>query len=369
MHIKVALFFQSLARAGGGAEKQLIWLANTLQKRGFEVVLISWDSPMAASFYTLPTGVKWHKLGFEHGLRDKFRRLYRLTKLLRNENITTLIGFVVANNKVLILSGLVAGVKMVASERNSPEIYKIKNRLLGRWLTYFSLIPFDKITVQFEEFASGYPRFLKSRIVAIANPIFEVESQAKPGDPQKDRFKMLFVGRFDRIQKQPSLLIDAFHSISNNHQNWELTMIGDGDERQVLENQISNLGLQEKIKLLRSKPDISDFYREADLFVIPSLWEGSPNALAEAMAYGLPAIGFEVDGVKHLIKNNRTGWLCPAVNTSDLAETLAIALRSTCSFKEFGQTARDITKTHAEGVIGQHWFNLLKSLEGWHDRK
>ena len=145
-------------------------------------------------------------------------------------------------------------------------------------------------------------------------------------------------------------------------------MIGDGDERHVLENQIINLDLQDKIKLLRSKPDISDVYREADLFVIPSLWEGSPNALAEAMAYGLPAVGFEVDGVKHLIKNNRTGWLCPAVNSSDLAKTLAIALRSTCNFKEFGQTARDITKTHSERVIGQHWCSLLLYPEGWHDR-
>ena len=368
MHNKVALFFQSLARTGGGAEKQLIWLASTLQKCGFEVAVISWDSPEATSFYVLPTGVTWHKLGFKSGPVDKLRRLYRMTKLLREENIKTLIGFVVANNKVVILSGLLAGVRMVASERNSPEIYKIKNRTLTRWLAYLSLLTFDKITVQFEEFASGYPSFLRNRIVAIANPIFEVEGQAKPGDPQKDRFKMLFVGRFERIQKQPSLLIDAFHSIANHHQNWDLLMIGDGDERQVLENQIINLDLQEKIKLLRSKPDISDVYCEADLFVIPSLWEGSPNALAEAMAYGLPAIGFEVDGVKHLIKNKRTGWLCPAVTTSDLAKTLAIALRSTRNFTEFGQTARDITKTHSEGEIGQHWCSLLLNLEGRHDR-
>ena len=368
LYNKVALFFQSLARTGGGAEKQLIWLASALQKCGFEVAVITWDSPEATSFYDLPTGVTWHKLGFKSGLSDKIHRLYRMTKLLRQENIKTLVGFVVANNKVVILSGLLAGVKMIASERNSPEIYKIKNRTFSRWLAYLSLLTFDKITVQFEEFASGYPSFLRSRIVAIANPIFEVKCLAKPGDPQKDRFKMLFVGRFDRIQKQPSLLIDAFHSLADQHQNWELVMIGDGDERQVLENQIINLGLQDKIKLLRSKPDISDVYCQADLFVIPSLWEGSPNALAEAMAYGLPAIGFEVDGVKHLIKNNRTGWLCPAINTSDLAKTLAIALRSTCNFKEFGQTARDITKTHSEGVISQHWCNLLLYLEGWHDR-
>ena len=74
------------------------------------------------------------------------------------------------------------------------------------------------------------------------------------------------------------------------------------------------------------------------------------------MAYGLPAIGFEVDGVKHLIKTIALVGYAQQ-STSDLAKTLAIALRSTCNFKEFGQTARDITKTHSEGVISQHWCN------------
>ena len=60
------------------------------------------------------------------------------------EKIGTLVGFLAANNKVLIASGLIAGVKMVASERNSPQIYRIKYRTAGRWMAYLSLLAFDR---------------------------------------------------------------------------------------------------------------------------------------------------------------------------------------------------------------------------------
>lgn len=360
---KIALYFQSLARAGGGAEKQLIWLATSLQKRDFDVVVITWDASDATSFYPLPDGVTWHKLDFKPGLFDKVRRLYRLTKLLREEKIKTLVGFVVANNKVFILSGLMSGVKMVASERNSPQIYRIKNRLAGRWMAYLSMLAFYRITVQFGDFVDGYPRFLRRRIVAISNPIFQVNSRADPGEPTKRLFRMLFVGRFDRTQKQPGILLDAFCSLAPDHQDWELIMLGDGDEKVALTNQVIELGLQDQITLLPSQPDIGDFYQTADLFVIPSLWEGSPNALSEAMAYGLPAVGFEVDGVKQLIEHKRTGWLCPAIGTTEFAQTLTNAMQAKSQFREFGQRARDITKAYSEDSIGQSWNDLILSLE------
>ena len=363
MHNKVALFFQSLARTGGGAEKQLIWLASSLKRSGFEVSVITWDEPDATSFYTLPAGITWHKLGFRVGLPDKIRRTYQLAKLLRKEKIGTLVGFLAANNKVLIASGLIAGVKMVASERNSPQIYRIKYRTAGRWMAYLSLLAFDRITVQFEDFVAGYPRFLRRRIIFMPNPIFRVNGQANPGDQSKTLFKMLFVGRFEHIQKQPGLLIDAFHSIARHHQHWELIMIGDGEEKNILENKIKKLGLEDRIKLLPSQPSIGDIYRQADLFVIPSLWEGSSNALCEAMAHGLPAVGFEVDGVKQLIKNNRSGWLCPTINATEFAKTLTIALRSKALFKEFGKTASETAKTYSEDDICQLWTKLLLSIE------
>ena len=79
-------------------------------------------------------------------------------------------------------------------------------------------------------------------------------------------------------------------------------MIGDGEEKNILENKIKKLGLEDRTNYCH-RNGIGDIYRQADLF-IPSLWEGSSNALCETMAHGLPAVGFEVDGKKQLIENN-----------------------------------------------------------------
>ena len=103
---RVALYFHSLAGKGGGAEKQLVWLANALMNHGHTVHIITWDTSEAESFYPFPKGVEWHRLGFDRGILDKFRRLKQLRAVLKKHNIQTLIGFVMANNKVLILGCL-----------------------------------------------------------------------------------------------------------------------------------------------------------------------------------------------------------------------------------------------------------------------
>ena len=269
----VALYFHSLAGKGGGAERQLLKLAKALLRYGYMVHIITWDTSDAKSFYAIHEKIKWHKLGFNTGIIDKFRRLGRLATLLRKNKIRTLIGFVMANNKVVILASLLAGVDLVGAERNGPQMYRIKYHILGRFLNFVSLAACKKITIQFDDFRKGYPSFLQSRLVTIHNSISCTPRQAPPRAKEKQHYKMLFVGRFDRIQKQPAMLLDAFAQICGEKQNWSLVMVGDGPDRENLEGQIAKLGLNDKVTLIPSRPDLSNVYKNADLFVIPSLWE------------------------------------------------------------------------------------------------
>ena len=89
----------------------------------------------------------------------------------------------------------------------------------------------------------------------------------------------------------------------------DLKIIGDGEARADLIRLLKNSKIQDRVTLLPSTLDIDSIYIESDLFVIPSLWEGCPNSLAEAMSHGLPAVGFNVDGVKQLIKHQKLAGL------------------------------------------------------------
>ena len=139
-------------------------------------------------------------------------------------------------------------------------------------------------------------------------------------------------------------------------------MVGDGPDRENLEGQIAKLGLNDKVTLIPSRPDLSNVYKNADLFVIPSLWEGSPNALAEAMAHGLPAIGFKVDGVQQLIQHNQTGWLSPEISTEALASTLSIAMKDIHLFESFGRRAKTSANVYKDSEIFKEWRKLIMSL-------
>ena len=357
----IGIYFQSLSGKGGGAERRLICLARALSDQGHNIHIITWDEHHDNSFFPLPKSVSWHKLGASAGFIGKLQRTIRLSKVLKYFDIKLLIGFVMANNKVVILSAILSSTKLVAAERNSPIIYHIKHRFFGRWMNFLSLLACDHIVVQFESFKAGYPVFLRDRTSVIPNPIFPSKNQAKPGSSKKKSFHMLFLGRLESLQKQPEMLIRAFAKIAKSNPKWNLLMVGDGDAQNSVKILIERTGLTGRIKLLPSRLKVSSLYEKADLFVIPSLWEGSPNSLTEAMAHGLPAVGFDVDGVRQLIKPHVTGWIAPDINETALSKTLSEAINKPNQLAQFGKAAKKITHSHKEKIIYGLWQKLVES--------
>ena len=359
----VGIYFHSLAGKGGGAERQLISLSSALAERGHVVHVITWDENADKSFYPFPNAVSWHKLGSETGLIGKLKRLRRLITVLKNHQIKDLIGFIVANNKVVMLGALISGTKLIAAERNGPMLYHIKHTLISRWINFLSLLTCHRIILQFNDFKDGYPKFLHSRIDIIQNPIFPSEDRANPGLSEKKNFQILFVGRLDPVQKQPAMLINAFARVAMNHPNWNLKIVGDGEAHETLKKLIHNTGLTSRIKLVPSTLTIKTLFMESDLFVIPSLWEGSPNSLAEAMAHGLPAVGFDVDGVKQLIQHNITGWIVPTIDQVALSNTLVQAMSAPKHLAKLGNEAQKATLLQTASVTYARWHKLITSAD------
>ncbi|EHI48734.1 glycosyltransferase [SAR116 cluster alpha proteobacterium HIMB100] len=355
----VALYFSSVCGRAGGAEKQLILLSQNLSSTGHNVHIITWDNCDDLPFYKIPENIFWHKLGTHSCRFNKFVRLLRLIKTLRQHKIKTLIGFVVANNKVVILSALLSNAQLIAAERNGPSLYNIKYSFIGRWMCYLSLLFCKQVILQFESFRTGYPKFLHKKIRIIRNPIFAQRSQALPGASHKNNHQMLFVGRLDPIQKQPKMLLNAFISLSEIFPDWRLKIIGDGEARNCLIRCASESKVSDRISILPSRLDVSRLYLEADLFVIPSLWEGCPNSLTEAMAHGLPAIGFDVDGVNELIEHKKTGWIVSDMTEDELALSLQDAMSNKEQLAKMGRAAKARALAQNEKMIYHQWHRLI----------
>ncbi|MCA9181873.1 MAG: glycosyltransferase, partial [Planctomycetales bacterium] len=281
-------------------------------------------------------------------------------------NVKVLIGFVMSGDRTVYAATKLAGAKLVVAERNAPEMYSFRYRPFQRWLTFRLLGLADRITVQLESFTAGYPRRLHNRMVAIPNPVPSPHSFARPNVADASgRLTVLAISRLDPVQKRVGYLLAAFARIAQRFPDWRLRIIGDGPEKAALLRRIDDFGLASRVRIEPSTPDVFDAYVQSHLFAIPSLWEGFPNALAEAMSHGLPAVGFaQAAGVSELIGSDG-GWLAVGLNDEvALAAALASAMADGEERLRRGRRATQRMSQFAPDQQFDCWETLLRSLTG-----
>jgi glycosyltransferase involved in cell wall biosynthesis len=291
------------------------------------VTLLTFERPDKASFYPVPTSVEHvrvDQLG-GYGLQRVFQimaraRLMRRTVKTRTPDVV--VTFMVGINVTALVSCLGLGVPIVVSERIDPSGHDIsRTKKLTRSCTY----PLARlIVVQTSRVASYFSPSLQPKIRIVGNAVVPapVTAQAVAVDGNS-RKRIVAVGRCDP-QKGFDRLIDAFALIADDYPDWDAVIVGDGPERLQLEDRVRRRGLKARINITGFVSDVYQELSAAQLIAFPSRNEGFPNALAEGLAVGLPAVGYMgVSGVEDLIIEGTTGLL---VDQEDDIAGLARAL-------------------------------------------
>lgn len=140
-----------------------------------------------------------------------------------------------------------------------------------------------------------------------------------------DKWKLLVVGRLVR-QKGLEYLVEAVDELVNKHGfNLKCYIVGTGCEENKLKNLTIQKNLHERFKFLGHIPwgeELFDIYRGNDLFILPSLTEGFPKTIFEAMAFGLPVIATDVGGISGIIKHKFNGMLIAPKSSDALVDTI-----------------------------------------------
>lgn len=356
----------SLDRMAGGLEKNIILLANHLARQGDDVTLVTFDRIHATSFYDIEPSVKWHKVGNTRphgtiGFVERLRLIGRIRSVLKGVGRPTIICFHHGILSRFYLAALNLGLRLVCSERNSLTLYQHIRQ--SKWSVGFLMLGLtDKITVQFPGYVPDYPFWLRGRIKVIPNPVSMPQRQARPDMAGKDgRFKLVTVGRLC-AQKNQKALIDAFSAISSRFPQWDLHIIGDGDAHDDLTRHVDLKSLRERVFFEGKQRNVSAWLADSNLFCLPSKWEGFPNALAEAMAHGLPCVGFtECAGVRDLIIDGKTGALA---KDGDLPDVLASLMASADRRRDMGLASVEIISKFSPENTFQKWDELLANLSG-----
>jgi glycosyltransferase involved in cell wall biosynthesis len=357
---------RAIDRMAGGVERMISVVMNALTARGHEVDLLTWDLASAEAFYPMSSGITWHRLN----MGDPNVRASKMLMIRRAQAIRTLVGqrkpqviVCFQDGPFMAIRGYSLGfhIPIIAAERNAPNRFDHISAARYRGLIYQSLRFAARITIQCESYRGLYPSFLQGRIVCIPNPVPPAATRAQPDVPgPESRYRLLSVGRLG-FQKNYEVLIEAFAHLASKYPSWDLAIVGDGEQRAALEALIGTHGLKGRVTLPGTVRSIGQWYASSHLFCLPSRWEGFPNALAEALAHGLPAIGFaECAGVRDLIVHGRSGLLAEG---NEDPETLALVLDKAMSRGELrrsmGSEAIPSVKRFDPPRIFSQWEQLL----------
>ncbi|HMH20630.1 MAG TPA: glycosyltransferase family 4 protein [Puia sp.] len=152
---------------------------------------------------------------------------------------------------------------------------------------------------------------------------------------------VLFIARFTG-HKQPLTLLDAFIKALSTNPAMHLLMVGEGDQQAQAIETVSKLGLNHKVSFQAFRQDVPAVLASADIFVLPSLWEGLPIGLLEAMAMGKAVIASNVDGTSEIVEDQINGLLVDTDRLSDHLVEALLGLSGDASLrKKFGQKAID----------------------------
>ena len=178
------------------------------------------------------------------------------------------------------------------------------------------------------------------------------------------RVRFLFAGRF-QPQKNLFVLLDQFASAAaRSPQPLHLTLIGDGPQRTQLQAHAQALGLADRVDWPRwlDKAALLAAYQRADVFLNPSLYEGMPNAVLEAMACGLPVIASRVIGNDEVVENGTTGLLFNLDRPNDLAMAMAELANAPARRASMSEQARRrVCETYSWDLVATRYATLFSN--------
>jgi glycosyltransferase involved in cell wall biosynthesis len=177
-----------------------------------------------------------------------------------------------------------------------------------------------------------------------------------------DDVLLLSVGRLV-YQKGHEYLVQAMESLRGDLPQIKAMICGEGPLRQQLQSQIDRHGLQGVVTLLGNRLDIDRFLCSADVFVLPSRWEGLPVALLEAMDRGLPVVATRVEGVEEVVQNQTHGLLVPPEDARALAESIRrLVLDADLRRRMSLGTRARIREAYTIDIMCEKYLSLMRNL-------
>ena len=291
----------------GGAETMCENLTYALRDLGHEVVVASlFTQPTEISRRMEAAGVSIRYLDKKPGLDVSM--VPKLTKLIRKEQPDVVHTHLNVIQYAVTAARLAGGVPCIHTVHNVAGA-EAEGAVRGRinrfyyhrgWSVPIALSPEVRQTVT--EF------YGLTDVPVIFNGVNLHSCIPKTDYGLKGTVSLLHIGRFDE-QKNHVGLLQAFEKLLKSHPDCCLTLLGDGQLRPAMEAYARELGIDNAVRFLGNQADVHPFLHDADMFLLPSRFEGMPMTIIEAMGTGLPIVATRVGGVPDMLRDGESGLL------------------------------------------------------------
>ena len=354
---KICFLSGDMSRTGG-TERVTAMIANELSKKPhYKIHVLSVTNEQMSSFFELETTV-YHDAVLRQSTvnlkRDYFKVVSGIRQYIKKHEIDILIEVDVICNLYTIPATRFTKTRIISWEHfNYYSNNGSKLRDLSRQLTkYFS----DHIVTLTEQDRQNYGEKLgiSDKVTCIYNPIQSVETQSYSVESKQ----ILSVGRLT-YQKGFDLLCEVAKDVLPKHPDWTWVIIGEGEDRAMLEQKIKEYHLENRLILKGNQKEMEPYYRNSSLYVMTSRYEGLPMTLLEAKSYQLPIISFDCQtGPSEIVQDEVNGYLIEENNCEQMILKLNTLLEQPDQLQLFSQ--------HAKNNI--HKFELNEVIKKWEER-
>lgn len=374
-------FIMSAIASAGGEQRVVTALANALSVQN-EVTIISvgdWEEGIYYPLYSEIRVIKmpiryslWQKIinkgnqktqvlkGWEKLLTYSYipRKLINRLKETIGSNFDVVVG--VAGLYSIFLGYIADEISAmtIGWEHNSYEAYfclpeKYYWHFDGIFKKYVRKL--DHCVVLNEEIKEKYKTNLGIDTCCIYNPrSFESKEKSKQENPY-----FIASGRYT-YQKGFDYLIEAFRLFSEKNLDWKLQILGDGEQRESIEEKIRQYHLTDRVELLGFQKEVKPYLINASVFLLSSRWEGFPMSVTEALEIGLPVISFDIGAIRPLISEGVEGMLVPPFNVDKFSAAMLKMAESDELRKECAICAVKKAQTLSIEKIMDEWNKVLR---------
>lgn len=366
--LSVRIMFLITGLGTGGAERQLVNLTRALKEGGAEVCVVSMLEPGFFAEAIRGEGINVHSLNFTRG-RLSLLGVMKLHGLIRRWRPDILHTHMVHANLLGRMMKLVwwhlPVISTIHNMYDGGRFYQLAYRLTNRLAVHTTQVSKQGLDAYR---AKGLLTSSRSSYVpnGLETAMFERDNQLRTTVRESMGWSSFFVwiavGRLEQSKDYANML----HAYATYRRNVIdvpslLIIVGEGPLRSVLERLSLQLGLPEReVQFVGRRTDISALLNAADGFLMSSEWEGTPMAILEASASGLPVVATNVGGIADAILHGETGFLAPPSDSAHLAMNMQELVRLS-SQQRSAMGARGYAHIEANyGIasVAAQWINL-----------